>query len=391
MKNKFLFTVFGILLTGIAFSQTFTWTPVVTSYTSGQGIVFDTNDSLWFAGYNGLFEKDGASIIDHSAGFVTTSLTSCEARGNIIWTGGYGGLIQYNGTPTNYSNPGDLQGSAIYDVDVTGNNIWLAMENEGASHYNGSTWTHYDSSDSLIGDWFQSIEQDNIGNVWLGSSSYSTSKGTIYKFNGSTWTSYSTAQGMILGDVSSVFSASNGDLWAGGTGGLMKFNGTTWTMIDTSVVPACIKEDASGNIWYGCSYDVVKMYDGSTIYNTNAPANFTGRCDGIAMSAQGELYFCLDSGIYKVDYTPSTGIHQEFADNHMISVYPNPASDKINIEFENEEEMVKFTLFDLAGRIQMEVTGDHKTILLEHLNSGLYSYIIQTRSNTYSGNISILL
>lgn len=308
-KTLTLISIISLLFCQTIFSQSFNYTKLVDA-SNPTGVLLNSSNEVWYIIQgSGLFEFDGTTSIDHSTGFVTTNIVTCETDGTTIWAGGYGGITNYDGTTvTNYSSSvGDLQGYAVYDVNVNGNNIWLAMESEGASHFDGTTWTHYTSANGLEGDWFTAIEEDNSGNIWLTSVDYGTpDQCVVNMFNGTSWTSFAATEGITLTTVNTVFADINGDIWIGGDG-VMKYDGTTWSTVPVSLLDndvRAILEDNAGNMWFAeNSESSIIMYDGTTSYDTNLPEDFSGRTDGIGMNSNGEMYFCLDDGIYTVEVT----------------------------------------------------------------------------------------
>ena len=82
------------------------------------------------------------------------------------------------------------------------------------------------------------------------------------------------------------------------------------------------------------------------------------------------------------DYKDITGIEDKFTNN--ISIYPNPAKDRLYIETESEIEEV--IVYDIYGRHQVTETPSHQEMIsidISNLNSGVYFVKI----NTANGNI----
>ena len=381
-KQKLLTFIFitSLFFSTNLFSQTFNFTLVVeTNYPTG--VMFDSSDYLWWVVQGeGLFELDGITYVDHSTSFVTTNLTSCDVNGTTKWTGGYGGLIRYDGTPANYTSSDVLQGYAIYDVDVEGDDLWLAMENEGATHFDGTTWTHYTAADGLIGSWFTAITRDNLGNIWLSSVDFSVSSvGAVSKFDGTSWTTFSAAEGISLGEITSIFADSNGDIWIGGDG-VMKYDGTSWVSIPVTITNNVysIMEDDAGNMWFGEFNQNLHMYDGTTVYNTSPPDVFSGRSDGMNVDASGDLHVCLDDGIYKVD------IITEIDENNLntvASLYPNPANNTLNVE--TNDIISSIEIYSISGKkvYHNSFNSDKLNIDISNISTGQYIVKIITENN----------
>ena len=82
------------------------------------------------------------------------------------------------------------------------------------------------------------------------------------------------------------------------------------------------------------------------------------------------------------DYQDITGIEDKFTNN--VSIYPNPAKDRLYIETENEIEEV--IVYDIYGRHQVTETPSHQEMIsidISNLTSGVYFVKI----NTAEGNI----
>ena len=81
------------------------------------------------------------------------------------------------------------------------------------------------------------------------------------------------------------------------------------------------------------------------------------------------------------DYKDITGIEDNFANN--VSIYPNPAKDRLYIETESEIEDI--VVFDIYGRRQQSTVNGQQTLSIDisNLNSGIYFIIITTAN----GNI----
>ena len=82
------------------------------------------------------------------------------------------------------------------------------------------------------------------------------------------------------------------------------------------------------------------------------------------------------------DYKDITGIEDNFTNN--VSIYPNPAKDRLYIETESEIEEV--IVYDIYGRHQVTETPSHQEMIsidISNLNSGVYFVKI----NTAEGNI----
>ena len=81
-------------------------------------------------------------------------------------------------------------------------------------------------------------------------------------------------------------------------------------------------------------------------------------------------------------------------DISKISVYPNPASDILNISLgKNIDNIRSITLYDLNGKLITQVNEDdneHNAKLnVSSLNSGIYVLKVETDNNQYNQKVII--
>ncbi len=276
------------------------------------GVAFDNMDEMYFiAQGSGLFKVDNNSNILLSNAQVNSDLTTFNLDSDKIWVGGYGGGAQYKDDNwENYYPNTDLQGCCIYALDAKDGKIWLAMENEGASYYDGVSWNHYNSSDGISGNWHTCIAQTFSGEAFLGSVDWNTSEAFVNFFDGIAWTSIKVPG---LTEITSIFVDNSGDVWAGGDG-LLKFNGTDWTDYTTSIFDRnvmALEQAPNGTLYFAMSGGGVGFMDGemATLIDLGQENfGYAGRPDGIAFDTAGTPHFCMgptnlisdaEYGIYK--------------------------------------------------------------------------------------------
>lgn len=137
-------------------------------------------------------------------------------------------------TWTNYNVSTDLvSDQARYIACDTSNNIWVAFGSgtfgDGIARFDGSTWTHYDTSNSNIPqNALNIIKADKQGNVWmsfLGGIANTYLHG-LTKFDGQQWTSFDTLNSDIISNaVWDVHFDEANNLWIGCNGGISIFDG----------------------------------------------------------------------------------------------------------------------------------------------------------------------
>lgn len=102
--------------------------------------------------------------------------------------------------------------------------------------------------------------------------------------------------------------------------------------------------------------------------------------------------FRYENDLIYLDITNNQGSVATFYDNflnlqeftkHSILIYPNPSSDFINIEIENQE-LLKVLIFDMTGKLVLEKKlFENKEIDTSDLLKGIYIIKIQTTSGLF--------
>ena len=73
-----------------------------------------------------------------------------------------------------------------------------------------------------------------------------------------------------------------------------------------------------------------------------------------------------------------------------INVFPNPATDFVTFDFEQQSEMAKLELYDLNGKklIDQQISSGER-ISLNQVKSGVYVWKITQTQQTFKGKIVI--
>ena len=112
-----------------------------------------------------------------------------------------------------------------------------------------------------------------------------------------------------------------------------------------------------------------------------------------------DLGLCLAVGVYKQSTEPNF-IHidesklEEINDSNFL-VYPNPASDQLNISYRlAENQPCQFILQDVTGRVVINIELDYHvekmSIALQSIPKGLYVYQFESKGKTnQSGKLII--
>src|SRR5258706_8179431 len=179
------------------------------------------------------------------------------------------GVTMFN-MPTPYTNLQIGYKNALA-IDNAGNK-WIGFNSIGLGKFNGTNWTMFDISNSLIPcDTVNALAFDASNNIWIG-----TNNG-LAKFDGTNWTIFNTSNSNIISRhiISVVVQGNN--IWIGTKSGASKYNGTTFTNYSVSNsglagdTVQCFSFESNGNIWMGTSNRLSKLVN--TTWTTYSSSN----------------------------------------------------------------------------------------------------------------------
>lgn len=145
-------------------------------------------------------------------------------------------------------------------------NYWFGSHSEGVSVYNGISFEYFTANEGLSDNQIRSIQEDNNGKIWIG-----TSKGASVYDKG-TLTNYSTK----TNEPKYEWHKTNGDLWfyAGEEDGISRFDGKNMSYLifpkpknenpDNSFGVTGISKDKDGKVWIA-TYAALFNYDGKMV------------------------------------------------------------------------------------------------------------------------------
>jgi trimeric autotransporter adhesin len=191
--------------------------------------------------------------------------------------------------------------------------------------------------------------------------------------------------GLNIDVINSTFTSNTGV-----SGNVLRFdNSPRIALINSIIYDNGSVSPIQGSSFYQSSYSIIEggamsgtnvnpLLDSQFKLSTGSPAIDTGFDAivpaGIVNDLAGNNRFVgtVDKGAYEYDAALS---NQDFTSSSSFVVYPNPATDIINIQ--SEEEIVKVMLYSLDGRVLIETQN---TILqIRDLPSGIY--IISLENN----------
>lgn len=159
-----------------------------------------------------------------------------DRKGN-VWFGTQAkGVCRYDGKSFTWFTEKGLAGSAVLALfeDMDGN-IWFGNNGAGLFRNDGKSVTNFTDENNLSNNDFKvsgksgpgtlarvySINEDNCGNLWIG-----TVDAGVWKYDGNNLINYTTQDGLTGIGVNTIYKDRNGELWFGtDDNGVCKFDG----------------------------------------------------------------------------------------------------------------------------------------------------------------------
>jgi len=349
----------------------------------GSGINISVSDCHSEAKINcvGLFTDVGGCDIGGICGYLyVSSINNCYFGGNINCDGtslyssvAVGGITGITGDSevTYCHNAGDIENKTINSSEINWGNLvsggitGVAWKQTRISHC-GNTGRVY------VEDMYYSETKKYCGGIlgFVSSNSHITTEIDIANcFNVSDVSAnpegiscYETVAGGIVGEIKELakVNVSNcyhvGSLDADHIGGIMVPEGDTVSVTNSYFIDSCNGDNGFG------------------VPKTDA---FMKSEDLVNLLNADSVVFALDLNNINGGYPVfANGGHLNVADNqsvgNIVSCYPNPASDKVNIEIPLDVKVENVSLFNLSGRMIKTQTTGLETIDISGFAPGVY-------------------
>jgi len=179
------------------------------------GIDVDKHDRVWFGTEGGVSMFDGKSwrSWNHEDGLGAANSSNLPASTNTgLGTRMRHDLSMLSGDGKETYNP-NYTFCILVSQDQS---VWAGTWGGGVSHFDGTSWNNYTTSDGLAGNIIYSIAQEPNGVLWFGTS------GGISRYDGKSWHNYTKENGLLENHVYALAVAPNGDVWAGSRRGVTR-------------------------------------------------------------------------------------------------------------------------------------------------------------------------
>lgn len=216
----------------------------------------EAND-LWFYAGGGVFHYNRNSFLylplsydvkhlQNSPYNLSRHAVYCilkDSKGN-LWFGTQAqGVCRYDGKTFTWFTEKGLLGPAVLALfEDSKGNIWIGNNGAGLFKYDGTSLINFTDEKKLNNSEFKiagksnpdtlarvySINEDNYGNLWIG-----TVDAGVWKYDGNKLINYTIKDGLTSNAVNTIYKDLKGELWFGtDADGICKFNGKTFTKFE---------------------------------------------------------------------------------------------------------------------------------------------------------------
>ena len=371
----------------------------ITNYSTADGLLsdfvecidVDINDNVWLGTSIGVQMFDGSSLavydVANYPGMLSDNIKVITAMANgEIWIGtDYGanqlvsGVNGFMWLP--YTTSNGLASNQVKSIDEDANGgIWVGT-NQGVSYFDGNSWISYSSPD-LHWSGVNATAFDSNGDKW-----FASPLGGITHFNGTTFTPYDTSNGLLSQYVTALLIDDQDNKWVGTSSGMSVLDATNTTFTqhtrmyimpppDTLNPVVDIAMDSHGRIWTAIyvgylAVGGVAMWDGNQWIDFDVTDGLVGpNVKGLAIDSQDNIWVATSTGVSKISAIPSA---VSAIKNNGFDLFPNPSNDKIYITNENQK-IQQLKIYNNLGALVYENNSNqlHYSIDVSPFSKGLY-------------------
>jgi photosystem II stability/assembly factor-like uncharacterized protein len=272
----------------------------------------------------------------------------------------------------------EAQTEHFYDLAIIDGNTFFVSGADGTIYKTENAGQNWSSQNSGTTAWIYGIEFANQ-NVGIGV----CHNGTIIKTEngGETW---NTITAGITTKVNDVKFYNSDTVFCCGQSGKIYFSndaGESWTNKPTGTNRELSRMLFQGDTLYavGTSGTVLKSEDFGETWTVDE-TNTLRDLYAVTQNSTGAIYACGQNATIISKNAPIVSSICNYT--HNFSIYPNPASETINI---TADHLTSIQIYDLNGRIvfsQQNISGDSFIANISFLNNGIWFCKVESKSGT---------
>jgi ligand-binding sensor domain-containing protein len=321
----------------------------ITNYTTADGLLSnfvecieaDVNDNICFGTSVGVQKFDGSNLTAYTTadGLVNDNVKVITSASNgDIWVGTDFGASNFDGANwLTYDNTNGLNSNQVKSIDEDAyGGIWIGT-NLGVSYFNGNSWVSYSSPD-LHWSGVNATAFDSNGDKW-----FASPLGGITHFDGTTFTPYDTANGLLSQYVTALLIDDQDNKWVGTSSGMsvLDASNTSFTQHtrmyimpppDTLNPVVDIEMDSYGRIWTAIYVGYlaeggVAYWDGNQWEDFHVSDGLAGpNVRGLVIDSYDNIWVATSTGVSKISAIASAVVAAEIA---TFNLFPNPSNDML--------------------------------------------------------------
>ncbi len=206
--------------------------------------------------------------------------------------------------------------------------LWIGTMS-GACRFDGKTFTRFDQGNVLFNNPVKSIMEDQLGNIWLG-----TIRKGLVKYNGTTFSNFSSNDGLLSDNINALCQDEKGNIWVGTSEGISRFDGKSFYnitqvkgLVNNNVFD--LLSDSKGRVWV-TTIGGVSMFEGGRFTNlTTENGLLSNIVYCVKEDKQGNIWLGTYEGVSVwngkkfTNYTKQHGLPNERVESIMVDHYGN--------------------------------------------------------------------
>ena len=272
----------------------------------------------------------------------------------------------------NYTVEQGLPGNHINSIyqDKIGR-LWIGTMS-GGCRFDGKTFTRFDQGNVLYNNPIKSIFEDRFGNIWFG-----TIRKGLVKFSGTGFSYFSTNDGLLSDNINAICEDEKGNLWIGTSEGISRFDGKNFYNITQAkgIVNNNVFDllcDSKGRVWIA-TIGGISMFDGKKFTNlTSENGLLSNIVYCVKEDKKGNIWFGTYEGVSVwdgekfINYTKKNGL-------------PNERIESITLDHSGN-----FWVGTYGGGIAKFVRNQFEAVQMnEGINSNIVKALFEDREGNY--------
>ncbi len=359
-------------------------------------LVLNGNIGLWVGTDFNLTWFDGinSTIFTPYNSGLPNRIINCVTIDNSdnLWIATDGGMakISNNNWVIFNTENSELPSNKIQTIYFEENGMqWISTRGAGLVRYDGTNWSKFVSNryKNIV-----AITQDLFGIKW-----FCTIDSGVIKIPDVTLPTYydTSNSGLPSNCVYSVAVDENNAKWFATANGVAQFDNTNWVTFNTSNSPLpsnlvySIAFDHVGNKWISTSGGFLVKVDANSNWEVfSANNSCLPGCDILSITIDNnDTKWFETNGCGVVAYNEygipaPISVDYESVFTPATLIYPNPATDRCELHFENYQNSNYIEIFDLYGKsvLRVNTTGNRTSLDISGLASGIYIVTDNNRS-----------